>query len=95
MKPDTATAMHDLIRQMRSVFPFALPAAQICSGECSGCPLKVLDFLQTELDDWDARIAAGEQPGLRELSRLIRTGRKVANVLRRSGLPVGDDTTLH
>ena len=29
MKPDTATAMHDLIHQMRSVFPFALPGCDL------------------------------------------------------------------
>lgn len=79
--------MQLLIERMRSGFPFALPAAQVCDGECRGCSLKVLEFLASELDTWDARLAAGERPGLAELSRLMRTGRKVARVLERAGLP--------
>jgi len=86
MKPDTTTAMHQLIGRIRHEFPFDLPEAQVCSGPCEGCSLKVLGFLESELDAWEARLAQGEKPGLAELSQLMRTGRKVERVLRKAGL---------
>jgi len=86
MKPDTTTAMQQLIGQIRTAFPFDRDEAQVCAGPCNGCSLKLLGFLESELDGWEARIADGERPGLAELSQLIRTSRKVARALTRSGL---------
>ena len=86
MKPDTTTAMQQLIGQIRATFPFDRDEAQVCAGPCHGCSLKLLGFLESELDGWEARIADGERVGLAELSHLIRTSRKVARALRRSGL---------
>lgn len=89
MKPDTTTAMLQLIAQVRKSFPFEQAEAQICNGPCHGCSLKLLGFLESELDGWQARIADGERPGLAELSQLISTSRKVGRVLERSGLMQG------
>jgi hypothetical protein len=86
MKPDATTAIQQLIVQIRSTFPFDRAEAQICAGPCQGCSLKLLGFLETELDDWEARIDAGERPGLAELSQLIRTSRKIARVLQKADL---------
>lgn len=71
-KPDSATAMRLLIAQVCDAIPFDLPAAQLCIGECDGCSLKLLEFLASELYGWEARLDAGERPGLKELSRLAR-----------------------
>lgn len=84
--------MRQLITRIREGFPFDVPAAQICDGECRGCSIKLLDYLAGELDDCEQRIAAGERFGLAELSRLLRSARKIANALRRSGLPVAMET---
>ena len=86
MKPNVTNAMLQLIARLRTTFPFDQAEAQICAGPCQGCSLKLLGFLESELDGWEARIDAGERPGLAELSQLIRTSRKVARALARSGL---------
>ena len=86
MKPDTGTAMRLLIAQVRQAIPFDAPAAQVCTGTCDGCSMKLLGFLATELQAWECRLDAGEQPTLGDLSRLARTSRKVYTVLERNGL---------
>ena len=86
MKPDAATAMQQLIERIRHEFPFDLPEAQACNGPCQGCSLKLLGFLEGELEAWEAKLAQGERPGLAELSQLMRTGRKVGRVLQKAGL---------
>jgi hypothetical protein len=85
-KPDSTTAMRRLIVQVRDAIPFDMPEAQVCSGRCDGCSLKLLEFLGNELDGWEARLDAGERPGFKELSRLAKTSRKVYSVLARNGL---------
>jgi hypothetical protein len=86
MKPDTTTAMHQLIAQVRDAIPFGLPAAQACTGECDGCTVKLLEYLDGELAGWEARLAAGERPSLKDLQRLEQTSRKVYRVLAANGL---------
>ncbi|BAO45213.1 hypothetical protein [Thiolapillus brandeum] len=87
-KPPVAKAMRELIAQARSAIPFDTPEAQLCADECRSCSVKLLEFLAAELDDWEARLDAGETPGLAELSRLARTARKVHRALEKNGLPV-------
>jgi hypothetical protein len=77
MKPDTRTAMHELIAQVRETLPFDAPATQICNGECHGCSLKLLDYLDGELCGWEQRLEAGDTPNFGDLSRLAKTSRKV------------------
>lgn len=86
MKPDTSTAMHQLIARVRAAIPFDLPAARACTGECNGCSVKLLDHLDGELLDWEARLAAGARPDFGDLTRLERTSRKVYRVLAGNGL---------
>ena len=86
MKPDTSTAMHVLIAQVRSAIPFDVPEAQTCGGACDGCSLKLLEYLDCELSAWERRLAAGERPNLGDVSRLAKTSRKVRAALARNGL---------
>ena len=86
MKPDTATAMRRLIGQVRDAIPFGLPEARACTGVCNGCTVKLLDYLDGELADWEARLDAGERPNLGDLDRLGRTSRKVYRALAANGL---------
>lgn len=86
MKPGVDIAMQELIDRIRAEFPFALPEAQVCEGPCEGCSLKLPGFLESELEAWEARLAQGEKPGLAELSQLMRTSRKVEQVLNKRGL---------
>ena len=77
--------MTDLIGQVRSALPFAADPDDLCRGECQGCALKLLEYLDGELRDWEGRLAAGESPRLGDLHRLGRPARKVHGVLARSG----------
>lgn len=86
MKPDVASAMLQLIAKIRLTFPFDRSEAQICAGPCQGCSLKLLAYLESELDAWESRIADGERPGLAELSQLIRTSRKIERILQNAQL---------
>jgi hypothetical protein len=86
MKPNTTDAMRQLIAQVRDAIPFDLPEAQVCTGECNGCSLKLLEYLEAELADWEARLAAGERPSFVDLDRLGRTSRKVYRALAANGL---------
>jgi hypothetical protein len=86
MKPDTQTAMRDMIQQVRSVFPFDAPESQVCSGVCKGCSLKLLEFIDTELVDWERRLEDGDSPNLGELDRLGKMCKKIYDVLKRNDL---------
>lgn len=86
MKPDTQTAMRNLIAQVRTTFPFDLPEANLCTGVCQGCSLKLLEFVGMELAGWEARLAEGEKPNLGDLDRLAKICKKTYRVLERNGL---------
>lgn len=79
-------AMRLLIRQVRDAIPFDLPQAQVCTGFCNGCSVKLLDYLDTQLCDWEVWLASDERPGLADLSRLGGTSRKVYRALAANGL---------
>ena len=86
MKPDAPTAMRQLIDEVRHALPFDLPEARVCKGPCDGCSLKLLDFLEMELEQWERRLGQGEKPGLAELSKLAKTSRRIYRVLEKNGL---------
>lgn len=86
VKPDTPTAMHNLIQQVRSNIPFGLPEAYLCSDDCNGCSLKLLEFLDMELIEWERRLAAGEKPNFGDLKRMAKMSQKIYQVLNKNGL---------
>ncbi|TNF37916.1 MAG: hypothetical protein EP315_01940 [Gammaproteobacteria bacterium] len=86
MKPDTVTAMHHLIRQVRDTLPFNLPDAYVCSDDCNGCSLKLLEFLDMELMEWENRLAAGYKPNFGDLNKMARMSKKIYRVMEQNGL---------
>ncbi len=78
--------MRNLIAEIRNRLPFDKPEAQICSDPCRGCSIKLLDYMQSELEAWEQRLDAGENPGLADLSRLEKKGRKIYRKLRENQL---------
>lgn len=86
MKPDTTTAMRQLIQQVRAAIPFGSPAAYVCTDNCNGCSQKLLEFLDLELLDWQRRLDAGEQPHLVDVERMAKMSRKIYRVMARNGL---------
>ncbi|MGD9163133.1 MAG: hypothetical protein PVF13_00095 [Chromatiales bacterium] len=85
-KPDTRTAMRQLIAQVREAIPFSLSDQQICGDSCEGCSSKLLIYLETELDAWESRLADGVVPSFGDLERLAKQGRKIHRVLQRNGV---------
>ena len=78
--------MQTLIADVRSAIPFDDPQAQECPDLCQGCSPKLLAFLDTELEEWEQRLAAGETPSFGDLHRLGKTCKKVYAVLQKNGL---------
>ncbi len=78
--------MGDLIAQVRNDFPFNEPDANICGISCVGCPKKLLELVDTELCDWEAKLAANVTPKLGEISRLAKLCKNVRRGLVRNGL---------
>ncbi|WP_281648805.1 hypothetical protein [Parendozoicomonas sp. Alg238-R29] len=86
MKPDTSTAMAELIEQIRANIPFGLTEAQLCQGTCSGCSKKLLDYLDQTLDEHSQSLANSEIPTLGDVRKLGKLAVKIHNVLQKNGL---------
>jgi len=86
MKPNRTSAMRQLILQVRTAMPFDLPEANLCSGKCNGCSQKLLDYLDSELEDWEYRLKEGEIPDFGEIQRIARTSKKIYKILDQNGL---------
>jgi uncharacterized metal-binding protein YceD (DUF177 family) len=78
--------MRQLIQRIRNEIPFGLPEEALCGDACQGCSSKLLIYLETELDEWESKLAAGTLPNFADLNRLADKGRKVAQVLHQNGL---------
>lgn len=86
-KPGTREAMSSLIRQVRDTVPFDLPTEILCAKTCDyGCPKKLMEYLDSELVSWEARLAEGENPNFGEIQRLGKTAQKIHRVLQKNGL---------
>jgi hypothetical protein len=83
--------MTQLIRQARDSIPFGLPDESICGDSCQGCSSKLLIFLETELDDWEMKLADAVVPTLGDLQRLGNQCRKIHRILQENGVPVGSE----
>ena len=86
MKPKTPVAMQQLIQQVRETLPFGLPQGDVCADECKGCSLKLLDYLDLELIDWENRLQQGDVPGLGDIQRVAKISRRIYKVLDRNGV---------
>ena len=86
MKPDTSKAMKDLIKQVRNAVPFDTPQEELCNGPCTGCPKKLMEYLDTQLEEWEADLQAGEEPTLGDIQKLAKTSRKIYGVLEKNNL---------
>jgi len=86
LKPDTSTAMTNLIEQVRETIDFDIPIARLCDGPCTGCSKKLLEFLDIELEEWETRLAQDEKPGLGDIQKLAKTSKKVYTVLKKNGI---------
>ena len=78
--------MQQLINEVKQHIPFERPLADICSDDCNGCSMKLLEFLDMELIDWQRRLDAHDVPTLGDIKRLETTSKKIYKILQRNGL---------
>ncbi len=60
--------------------------SELCSGICTGCSKKLIDFLDMELGEWEQRLKQGEKPGLGDINKLAKTSQKIYRVLQKNRL---------
>ena len=87
-KPDTRTAMQNLIVEVRQTIPFDTPEAIMCADDtsCQGCSMKLLEFLDMELNNWQQKLDDGYVPDFGDIARLAKSGKAVYRTLQRNGL---------
>jgi len=82
-KPNTKTAIQQLIAQIQQAIPLNLNEAQMCQGECLGCSKKMLEMLDAEISYWQYTDAI---PSLKDLKNLENIGRRTYKILKRNQL---------
>ncbi|BBM03514.1 hypothetical protein [Microbulbifer sp. GL-2] len=86
VKPNTSTAILQIIQQAREVLPFTMPAAQLCAGPCKVCPKKLLELLDNEIIDWEQKLEKGETPTLGDVNKFGRLCKKIHRAISNNGL---------
>ena len=86
MKPNTSIAMQNLIDEVRETMPFDAGEAQLCADSCNGCSLKLLEFLDMELQDWEQKLREGVEPSFGDIHKMGKTCKKIYMVLKKNGL---------
>lgn len=86
-KPTTDLVMREIIRQIRKEFPFHLGEAELCTDTCAvGCPLKLLEYMEQEVIEWELRLDNGEKPDFRDIQNMTKVGKKIHRVLAENQL---------
>jgi hypothetical protein len=86
MKPNRKDAMQTMINEINQRFPMGAPDRDICLGICSGCPKKLLQFMEMQLEDWQEALDNGEIPTFKQLQKRATQARKIEAVLIKNEL---------
>jgi hypothetical protein len=88
MKPDRVTAMLQIISQVKAEFPLYEPRTFICGAntDCSGCPKKLLEMVDSEICYWESAIKRGVVPKFDEIRRFGKMCLSVRRALLRNNL---------
>ena len=81
MKSDTVLAMQNLIKQIKSAILFDLGKKDTWPDSYRGCSVKLIDFLEIEIEDWEFKLANNETPNFKDLDKLAKTAKKIHRVL--------------
>ncbi len=87
MKPSTTIAMRQLIEQIRRNIPVAASKANLCrdSDHCNVCALKLTEYLNMQLEDWDYRLDNQQIPNFGDLKALAKSAEKIHRALKKGG----------
>ena len=86
MQPSTVDAMYNLIAQIKNTLPFERIDASFCSDSCTGCSLKLLEFIGIEVDNWEYKLKQGITPNFKDLNKLAKMAKKIHVVLIKNQL---------
>ncbi|WP_370979373.1 hypothetical protein [Agaribacterium sp. ZY112] len=84
-KAKPSIAMQTLLDQARAQLPLDKSSASLCRGPCKGCPKKLLEFANQEIEDWQAMLDAAEEPKLGDISALAKRLSKIKKALLANG----------
>ena len=87
-KPDRATAMLQIIAQVKDELPLYESDTFACGpeGSCIGCPKKLLELVDSELSYWESAIANGRTPQFDEIRQFGKLCTNVKRGLVRNGV---------
>lgn len=88
-KPNTSDAMRYLIQEVRTALPLDLSPPEVCTDECRGCSIKLLEYIAMELESWECRLDDGDIPNFGDLKKLARSSNKIYLALQKNGLVDG------
>lgn len=87
MKPKTDVVMANIIQQIRETFPFSMSEDELCAETCAyGCPKKLLEYLHTQITEWEQRLEDGETPNFQDIKNLSNTSKKIYKALEKNKL---------
>jgi len=82
VKSRTPEAMRELTNTIRQHIPFdEMNEARLCSGLCIGCPKKMLEYIEQEVEYWERNLDNCEIPNLGDVNALSRSSKKIHNML--------------
>jgi hypothetical protein len=85
-RPRTTQAMRNLILEVRTALPLDVSPDEICTDECRGCSIKLIDYIAMEMDYWEYRLDDGVIPTFGDLDKLARSCKKIYRALLKNGL---------
>ncbi len=81
-KPNTKTAMYQLLDTIREHIPFGLKEADMCQGIC-----RVMEMLDAEVSQWQADLDNDlAEPTLADLVFMEKLARRTKKILQRNHL---------
>lgn len=87
MKPKTTVVMKNIIQQIRTDFPFKMTEQELCASTCScGCPIKLLEYMDLEITEWEQRLEDGVIPNFKDIQKLSKSGNKIYKALKNNNL---------
>ena len=86
MKPDRITAMQQIIDAVKAEFPLYQQDTFTCGPDnsCVGCPKKLMDLVDTELQYWQHQLDRGIAPGFDDLNQFGKMCKNVRRALVRN-----------
>ncbi len=87
-KPDRATAMRNIIEQVKIELPLYAEETFFCGPDnsCIGCPKKLMELVDSELSYWESALNRGLQPNFDDIRRFGKLCKNVKRGLVRNNI---------